>query len=349
MAQQGDEQASGKEPADTNEADEKTEEGGFQETVVVTASRTEQPILEAPAAMTVFPSEKLETAPADELGDVLRTVPGLNVAQTNAGEFLVSGRQATGVLPRGQQVMVDDRTIYQDFTGSVLWSVMPFGVGMGEINQVESLRGPAGAVWGANATEGVINIRTKRPKDMKGTSVTLGAGELETAYANITHAGAGGGEKISYLVSAGWFSQDAYERPTGSIPGTEGPINPGGTPYPVYANQGTDQPKLNLRLDYDQTSETTWSFSAGYAGTDGLVLTSVGPFDFDPDTSFSYAKADWRRRAARVSIYTNLLDGDGMYVLSGVPFAFDTDTFVVDFGNVRHCSANFIRNREYSA
>jgi len=246
------------EPAET-ETEGEIHETAFQETVVVTASRTEQPLEEAPAAVTVFHSEELEAAPADELGDVLRTVPGLNVAQTSAGEFLISGRQATGVLPRGQQVMIDNRTIYQDFTGSVLWSVLPFGIGPGEIDRVEAVRGPAGAVWGANATEGVINILTKSPKDMVGTSLTLGTGELGTAYGNVTHAGVGG--SLGYMVSVGWYQQDEYDRPTGTIPGTEGPLNPGGTPYPPYDNQGTAQPKLNLRLDYDQaTPERTGSY-----------------------------------------------------------------------------------------
>jgi iron complex outermembrane receptor protein len=304
---------------------------GYEETVVVTASRSSQPIDDAPAAVTVFEGEQLEAAPADELGDVLRTVPGLNVAQTSAGEFLISGRQATSVLPRGQQVMIDNRTIYQDFTGSVLWSVMPFGIGSGEIDQVETVRGPTGAVWGANATEGIINILTKAPKDMVGTSVTLGVGELDTLYGNVTHAGTAG--KLGYMVSAGWYEQSEYERPTGTIPGSEGPLNPGGTPYPEWDNKGTQQPKLNLRFDFDQNAETTWSFSGGYAGTDSAVLTQLGPFDFDSDTSFSYFKADWKRKAARVSIYTNLLDGSGEYSLSGAPFEFDTDTYAVDFVN----------------
>lgn len=306
------------------------------ETIVVTASRTEQSLHEVPSAITVLDSTALDNIPADNFGDFLRNVPGLNVSQMTARDIAVTGRSATFSLADTELVLMDNRTLYLDFFGFVMWDFFP--VDPREIKQLEVVRGPGSAVWGANAVNGVINLITKSPREMQGTSITFGGGELETLYGSISHAGVR--EKVGYKLTAAYYQQDEpYERPTGSIPGTEGPTNPGGTPYPDYENQGTQQPKFNLRVDYDQNEQTVWSFSGGYSGTDGVLYSGIGPFDIDSGTSMSFLKADWTRRAMRASFYVNLLDGQAVNLLTrgidGQPleFAFDSDTYHLEFGN----------------
>ena len=55
-----------------------------------------------------------------------------------------------------------------------MWDFMP--VNLDEIKRIEVIRGPASAVWGANALNGVVNVITKSPREMAGTTVTLGVG-----------------------------------------------------------------------------------------------------------------------------------------------------------------------------
>ncbi|HEV8268204.1 MAG TPA: TonB-dependent receptor plug domain-containing protein, partial [Thermoanaerobaculia bacterium] len=55
--------------------------------VEVTASRTEQPVLDAPVAITVVDGKQIETSPAKNYADLLRGVPGLNVIQTSARDI----------------------------------------------------------------------------------------------------------------------------------------------------------------------------------------------------------------------------------------------------------------------
>lgn len=319
------------EPADTEEQ----ELPEADEVVVVTASRTEQPLDTVPAAMTVLDSATLEQTPADDYGDYLRNVPGLNVSQMSARDIQITGRSATNSLATSSLVLLDNRSLYLDFFGFVMWDFAP--IDPREIKQIEVVRGPGSAVWGANAMTGVINMITKSPKEMPGTTVVLGGGELGTASAAITHAGTSG--KIGYKISGSYYEQDPYERPSGTIPGTAGPTNPGGTQYPAFQNQGTEQPKLNVRIDYDQNDETTWSFSGGIAETDGIMHSGIGPFDIDSNTSLSYFKADWQRRAARVTFFANVLDGDATNLLTvglnGLPlnFIFDSETYNLDFSN----------------
>lgn len=309
--------------------------------IVVTASRTEQRLHEVPAAISVLTSEQIEQIPADDYGDYLRNVPGLNVSQMSARDIQITGRAATNSLATSQLVLLDNRTLYLDFFGFVMWDFVPLDAK--EIKQIEVVRGPGSAVWGANAMSGVINLITKKPSEMVGTSVTLGGGDFGTAYASLTHAGVTGSGKGGYKFSASFFEQDPYDRPTGTIPDSAGPTNPGGTPYALvdFENKGTEQPKFNFRYDHDPTPDTTWSFSGGYAGTDGIIHTGIGPFDISSGSAMNFFKVDWSRRAQRATFFANLLDGDARNLLvpglDGQPLAFffKSDTYNLDYSDTR--------------
>jgi iron complex outermembrane receptor protein len=322
------------------EAEETAEKGDLEEiedVIVVTASRTEQRLNEVPAAMTVLSAEDMEKIPADDFGDYLRNVPGLNVAQMSARDIQVSGRGATFSLANNELVLMDNRTLYLDFFGFVMWDFVPMDAN--EIKQIEVVRGPGSAVWGANAMTGVINLITKRPREMEGTTLKIGGGELGTAFAGITHAAAR--DRMGFKLSASYYEQDAYDRPSGIIPGTVGPANPTGTPYPVFDNTGTSQPKVNLRVDWDPDDETTWSFSGGYAATDGIIHSGIGPFDIDTGSLMNFVKVDWSRRAMSATFFINFLDGNADNRLAvgsdGRPLAFDfeSQTYNLDVSDTR--------------
>jgi len=75
----------------------------------------------------------------------------------------------------GQLALVDGRSVYLDLMGMVSWDAM--SIGFDEIERIELIRGPGSAVWGANAFNGVVNILTKSPREMKGGEMMLGGGE----------------------------------------------------------------------------------------------------------------------------------------------------------------------------
>ena len=143
-----------------------------------------------------------------------------------------------------------------DFFGFVAWDFLP--VDTSEIAQIDVIRGPASAVWGANAMTGVVNVITKTPREIDSTSVTFGFGainrdapgnELDTGglfRVNATHAQAVN-DRWAYKVSAGFFSMDALPRPTGTIP-ADPDRGTGGGSYPPFENDGTVQPKFSCGL-----------------------------------------------------------------------------------------------------
>ena len=301
----------------------------IEEVIVVTASRTEQPLNEAPASITVLDARSIESIPSDDYGDLLRNVPGLNVSQTSARDINMTARGATNTLSTSQLVLLDGRSLYLDFFGFVMWDFLP--VNPVEIKQIEAVRGPGSAVWGANAMTGVVNLITKRPKEMVGTSLLFGGGELGTLYGSVTHAGVA--DNFGYKFSAGYYEQDPYDRPTGTVPGSNPP-----TSYPPFENSGTQQPKGDLRLDWD-LADGYFSAGAGYAGTDGIIHTGIGPFDISSSSNLSYAKLNWTKSSLNVGLFANYLDADSVNLLTrgadGMPlgFAFGTDTYSLEASN----------------
>ena len=64
-------------------------------------------------------------APSTNYGDLLRSVPGVNVTQISARDVNVTSRAATGSLATSQLAVLDGRSLYQDFFGFTMWDFMP--------------------------------------------------------------------------------------------------------------------------------------------------------------------------------------------------------------------------------
>jgi outer membrane receptor protein involved in Fe transport len=333
--------------------DQPAEQPKFAETVVVSASRTEEKLINAPATMTVIGPETIRSAPSQNFAELLRTVPGVNITQVSARDINVTSRGATGTLSTGTLALLDGRSLYQDFFGFVMWDFLP--VNLNEIKQVEVIRGPASAVWGANALNGVVNVITKSPREMQGTTAILGVGGFDRPSGSIgsstgsgtlfyisgTHAQAVN-DRVAFKLSAGGYTQDPYGRPTGTIPCDRPEVCIATRKdYPAYANQGTTQPKFDARVDYDYPDGRKLTFSGGVAGTDGIMHTGIGPFDINKGTVMGYAKVNFTRKGFKAGFFTNILDGDAANLLTtdtaGRPigFTFLTKTFDFEASNVQ--------------
>jgi outer membrane receptor for ferrienterochelin and colicin len=322
----------------------------YEDQVVVTASRSEQQLVNAPAAMSIISSSTIQNSPSSNMGDLLRAVPGTNVTQLTARDVNITSRGATSTLATSQLALVDGRSIYLDFFGMVMWDLVP--TNPNDIRQIEVIRGPASAVWGANAMTGVVNVITRTPREIAGTSangttsVTIGVGTFNrnvtgrsqdagTMWSiNGSHAHAVN-DRLAFKVSGGYLTQDPLPRPTGTIP------NAFNTPYPPYTNTGTSQPKVDGRVDYQLENKGTLTFSGGVAGTEGIIHSGIGPFDIQQGSRLGYGSARYQKGGQHVAFFTNLLDGDARNQLTrgvtGQPIAlgFKTNTFDIEAGDSR--------------
>ena len=91
----------------------------FAETLVVVAARGDESVISAPASVSVIGSREIEVSASDNLPDLLRGVPGVNIVQFGAREFDINTRSSTGVLSNSMLVMVDGRSVVQPFYGAV--------------------------------------------------------------------------------------------------------------------------------------------------------------------------------------------------------------------------------------
>jgi outer membrane receptor for ferrienterochelin and colicins len=310
----------------------------FAETVVVSATKTELALVDAPATMSVITNAELQSSPAQNYGDLLRRLPGVNVIQLSARDINLTSRQATGSLANTELVLIDGRSVYLDFFGIVLWDLLP--TNLTDVKQIEVIHGPAAAVWGANALTGVVNIITKTPREAKGGEVTFTGGFMSRDAGSKAGQGAGGlggvngswadapNDTWSYKVTAGWFNSAAFPRPTGQIPLITDPrdstLKVGGAFYPAdgagafgtaFSNRGTNQPKFDARVDQELGKNGRLTYEGGVAGTQGIIYTGIGPFDIQSGSYLGFGRVNYTRDALKVNFFTNVLHADAPNLL----------------------------------
>jgi len=331
-----------------------------EEVVVVSASKVETTLINAPATMSVITGDTLAEAPSNNYGDLMRSVPGMNVIQTSARDFNVVSRQSTSSLANSQLVLLDGRSLYLDFFGLVLWDFVPTNAS--DVKQIEVVRGPASAVWGANALTGVINIITKTPREGEGFGLTATGGTFGRGVGSRENDGNGNSygigaslarapsDKLSFRISGGYFDSDPYSRPVGQVPKVPNPLDPtvivGGGIYPPdrdvlggYPNNGTKQPKGDLRIDQEFGNGGRMSYQGGYSGTTGIIHTGIGPFDIQSGSYLAYGKLQYTKGALKIAGFGNFVDADAPNELARDPngqpvvLGFKTQTYDFEIGH----------------
>src|SRR5271169_4420579 len=111
--------------------------------------------------------------------DLLRMVPGVDVARLDANAWAISIRGFNFRYSDKVLVLIDGRSVYTPGFSGVYWDQQD--VPLEDIDRIEVIRGPGGTVWGANAVNGVISIITKSARETQGGLVSAGGGSQEDA------------------------------------------------------------------------------------------------------------------------------------------------------------------------
>lgn len=133
---------------------------------IVSANRRSQSISDVPAAVHVITRDDILRSGVRSLPEALRMAPGVDVAQISPARWAVGVRGDAGRFANKLQVLIDGRSVYSPLYSGVIWEAER--VPMEDIERIEVIRGPAGAVWGNNAVNGVINIITRPPEHTQG-------------------------------------------------------------------------------------------------------------------------------------------------------------------------------------
>jgi iron complex outermembrane recepter protein len=172
---------------------------------VTTASRREQRTEDVAAAVYVITREDIRRSGFRTLPELFRLVPGVQVARVNASNWAISVRGSNGPYANKLLVLVDGRSIYNRGFSGVFWSTEDLLVD--DIDRIEVIRGSGGAVWGANAVNGVINIVTRSAADTQGLVARVGYESFDGAQGAVRYGGTAG--TMSYRLFSQWSEHDA--------------------------------------------------------------------------------------------------------------------------------------------
>jgi len=182
---------------------------------VISVSQKEQALSKTGAAVFVITQEDIRRSGMVNLPDLLRMVPGVDVARLDANTWAITIRGFNDVLSNKVLVLIDGRSVYSEIFSGVFWDQQ--NVPLEDIDRIEVIRGPGGTVWGANAVNGVINIITKSSKDSPGGLVTTQTGSAENLGVLLQYGGKIG-DKGTYRV----FGGDSNVEPALLAPGVQG-------------------------------------------------------------------------------------------------------------------------------
>lgn len=166
---------------------------------IMSVSRKLEPLVRAPSAIDVVTDEDIRRAGATNLPDALRLATGLHVAQVDGHNWAISSRGFNTTTANKMQVLMDGRNLYTPLYAGVFWDVQH--TFMPDVEQIEVIRGPGATLWGANAVNGVINIRSRSAKDTQGWLLQGGAGNVEQAFGGVRYGGTFGSTAYRFYVS----------------------------------------------------------------------------------------------------------------------------------------------------
>lgn len=156
-------------------------------TEITSVSRKEQTLSRTAAAVYVITDEDIRRSGAKTIPDLLRMVPGFNVAQIDATNWAVTSRGFNGVYSNKLLVLIDGRSVYGLLFAGVYWEMQ--NLRLDDIQRIEVVRGPGGSLWGTNAVNGIVNIITKPADDTQGGLAKIAGGGVQRGAGELRYGG----------------------------------------------------------------------------------------------------------------------------------------------------------------
>jgi iron complex outermembrane recepter protein len=229
---------------------------------VTSVSKGEEDFSKAASAIFVLTQEDLRRSGVNTIPEALRMVPGMHVAQIDSSTWAISARGFNSRFANKLLVMIDGRSVYNHVFAGVFWDEQDLV--LEDVERIEVIRGPGGALWGANAVNGVINIITKNAHQTQGGQVSAGGGNLDRFIGSIRY-GEKIGENAAVRVYGKYYNRDNLDDLQGNSAPDEFESGRGG-----------------MRLDWDASESNSFTFQgdvfAGeYAAKTSNAVTSLAP------------------------------------------------------------------------
>lgn len=226
------------------------------ETIVVTARRREESLTRVPASITALSAGTLQDAGVDEVADYAALVPNVSFqAPLNFNDVRISVRGVS-------QIQGGQPPVAMVVDGVQLLSPTQFNVEQFDLERIEFLKGPQGAVYGRNAIMGAINVVTKLPASETEGYLRLRGGSGEDYGIGAAISGPIVEDKLAYRVAGSWRDRRGELRNQ-----TNGQYR-----------DAYDDGSIRGRLLYTPTADWSVDLKAGYSNTDGGDISYQGIF-----------------------------------------------------------------------
>ena len=259
-------------------------EAGALETITVTASRIEQPLMDQSSSLSVVTGDEIKMVSAVHVNELLTRVPGVWITRGNGQEHLTAIRSPvlTGAGSCGSFYAAEDGVSVKP-TGFCNVNQL-FDINTEQAARIEVLRGPGTTYHHSDAVHGVINVISQPPSAYPESIVGLEAGPND--YGRIKLSTSDSTEQFGYRINLNGSSDGGYQD-----------------------NSGYDQQKMTARFDYQGDawlSKTLVSVSnlnqetAGYVvGTDAYKDDDIRTENPNPEAYRDSQAARWQTHFER--------------------------------------------------
>jgi iron complex outermembrane receptor protein len=279
---------------------------------VTSVARRGERLSDTPAAVFIISREDIERSGATTIPEVLRIVPGLDVASLDGNIWAVSARGDNSRWADKLLVMIDGRVVYSPLFSGVYWDLQD--TVLEDIDRIEVIRGPGGTLWGANAVNGIINIITRSALVTQGALASVSGGGPAGQVISSLRYGGGAGDNFHFRVFGKAFDRD----PSGLGSGARAP-------------DGWQGRRAGFRADWTASHRDNISFQAeSYHGRneerfDGTAVTMDAQVPTNAgDALLKWTQSQSQRSETSLQIYSSF-DSRHTPELSVRDRAFDLD------------------------
>lgn len=259
---------------------------------IVSVSKTAESLFDAPLSASVISKEDILKSGCSSIMEALRLVPGLIVREQSNGNYDIHLRGMDNVPPNASfdmtsntttLVMIDNHPIYSYLRGGTFWETLP--VDLNDVEKIEVVRGPAAALYGPNAVNGVINIITK-VIEKKGwfAQVNNRQGSNHTL---INNASVGYRfNRLSLMASGNYQQRDRSQT----------------SYYEYYRNQWFNQPEYMIRMEGDTVQDVSSLYPGHNLSMKKYAGNVFATYRLSEKNRFSFAAGIQHSLAQRVAI-----------------------------------------------
>lgn len=267
---------------------------GFSDLEVFSPAKETEALFDSTAPIYVITGDDIRRSGANNIAESLRLVPGLEVSRADSNKWSITSRGFGRLYDNKILVLLDGREIYSSIFTGQNWSDLQ-GIILEDIDRIEVIKGASSALWGANTSNGVINIITKNPRYTQGTYYDVKIGNKYKG-SSVRYGGTNKNNDLFYKLYA---SKDILKH-SKSIDNLRGNKGNAGD------NWGIHRAGLKLNWQKDIYNELSFNFYINRGSIDQIILLPAISDGFSDKQKFNGYSLDlsWKKE---ISEKSNLL------------------------------------------